>query len=204
MTLARAEIERIIGGVIRQSIEDAGALGLLVLEPDSPEGRLVVEIAASAIGRDRVGGTERAVEGDPVMAAEAERMRARVAARKETLVVAHPANKTSLLLSRDVPPESLLPLGDLYASQIEAMLGSATLPEDVAALAQAVGGVSVLDAALRGWLEERRPLVAALELLAPAGRPAVVERLRANRAVRRWPRRVPKLGARTLWIDVFA
>jgi hypothetical protein len=132
------------------------------------------------------------------------RTAARVLASRHDWVLVHPANKTALLLARDVPPEPLLPLGDLYGSQVHDLTGGCTLPDDVMAMAEAAGGVAPLDRALHAWLEERRSLDEALAVLpAPASR-AIRGRLLRNRALRRWPRRVPKLTSRTLWIDVFA
>lgn len=204
----RRQVGAVVGGVIRQALRDAGAAGLLVLEIDSPEGQLVAEWGAATLGSDRILGDTLLWDGeavsDPVRLAELRRASARLVAARQGFLMAHPATKTVLLLSRSVPPEPLLPLGDLYASSVRDFTGACTLPPDVSAIADAAGSVEALDSALARWLEERRSLDEATRHLPAEGRRAVVERLRLNRHHRRWPRRVPKLGARTLWIDIFA
>ena len=205
MTAARSDLVAVIGGVIGQALADSEAAGLVVLDPGSPEGRLLIEIAGAAIGRDRVieAVDSSGTETGPVEREEMQRMTARIMAREKGFVVAHPSNKTALLLSGNLPPERLLPLGDLYASEVATLMGSATLPADVQALADSSGGVEPLDAFLAAWLEGRRSLEDALVRLPDASRDVIAARLSAKRPERRWPRCVAKLGTRTLWIDVF-
>ena len=206
----RDRIARVVGGVLRQAVADAAASGIIVLDADTPEGELVREWAIQSLGPDRVhlaGNIPAGWEaGASSAAAEAElrRTAARVLAARHEWVLTHPATKTVLLLAREMPPEPLLPLGDLYASQVRELAGRCTLPDEVAAFADSAGGVDVLDRALHAWLEERRPLDEALAALPDGAGRAIHGRLQRNRAQRRWPRRVPKLTARTLWIDVFA
>jgi hypothetical protein len=203
-------VARVIGGVLRQAVADAGATGIIVLDADTPEGELVLEWAAQAIGRERVHAARDIPAGwaagasSDVAETELRRTAARVLATRHEWLLAHPATKTVLLLAREMPPEPLLPLGDLYASQVRELAGRCTLPDDVAAIADAAGGLDALDRALRGWLEERRSLNDVLAALPDPVQRAVRGRLQRNRAWRRWPRRVPKLTSRTLWIDVFA
>jgi hypothetical protein len=198
--------DAIIAAVLGQAVADARASGIMILEPETPEGLRARRIAVSVLGDEGVFSAPEVTGGDADTAAEQERRRAgaRVIARQRDLLLAHPANKTALLLCRSSPPESFLPLGDLYASHVLRTEGSCTLPDDVSAMAAAAGGLAVLDAVLSAWLEERRPLDEAALDLPVAARPLILSRLERNRADRRWPRRVPKLGPRTLWIDVFA
>ncbi len=198
------DVAAIVAAVIQQAVRDGGRSGLVVLDGASPEARLALDWAANALGRDRV----LAVGGDGAGPAEPDRAEhdraeARIIARERDWDVAHPANKTALLLCRELPPESLLPLGDLYASDVSRMIGECSLPDDVPSLAEISGGLERLDGALGNWLEGRQSMDRALAGLPAAARQPVRQRLLRNRAGRRWPRRVPKLGGRTLWIDLF-
>ena len=203
-------IARVVGDVLRQAVADCGASGIIVLDADTPEGELVLAWAMRALGPERVHAARDIPAGwsagasSEVAGTELRRTAARVLAARHDWVLTHPASKTVLLLARQMPPEPMLPLGDLYASQVREMAGGCTLPDDVAALAELAGGVDALDRALHGWLEERRSLDDALAGLPAAAGHAIRGRLQRNRPQRRWPKRVPKLSARTLWIDVFA
>jgi len=213
----RARIVAIIAGVLRQAVRDAGATAIVLPDDGSPEATLARECCVAAVGEPGVimvaapsaAQLERlaAVAGDggpaDVVAAEAHRYLARLEAERRSALLAHPVNKTALLLSARVPPEPLLPLGDLYASQVEALAGGWTAPPAVRELARRAGGVAVLDAALIGWLEERRELAAALARLPEEGRAAVRAALEAGRFARRHVGLVPKLSARTPGIDLF-
>src|SRR5690606_16030915 len=109
-----------------------------------------------------------------------------------------------LLLAAAVPPEPLIPLGDLYASEVERLAGSWSAPPEVAALADLAGGIDRLDAALIEHLDRRRPAEAALASLPPAARAAVLDALETGRFARRRIGLVPKLTTRTLGVDYFA
>lgn len=78
--------------------------------------------------------------------------------------------------------------------------GAALSPEieRVAALA---GGLGALDDALRGWIDRRDP--STLDRLPAEAAQAVRTALLAGRASRLNPRIVPKVGARTLGIDLY-
>lgn len=198
----------VICGVVAQAVADAGAAGVALLGATSPEGRLLAAWLSDGLGPTRLhavrGPDPAALAGDPIAADEAHRAEGRVMARKQALMLAHPACRTVLLLSVALPPERLLPFGDVPASVLERWAGGLALPEDVRGLADSAGGLPSLDAAIARWLDERQPLEAALEVLPEAARSAVADRLGLHRSARRWPRIVPKLGPRTLWIDVFA
>lgn len=178
---ARAHrLGRVIGGVLRQAVADAAAPGVVILEDWTPEGELAYEWAVQALGEKRV-------------------WRAAAGARGLT---AHPASKTVLLLAPEVNAP-LLPLGDLYASQVEQVAGSWSAPPAVEALATRAGGIALLDAALQRWLEERRTPAEAFAPLGPELAAELSERLRRSRASRWRPGLVPKLGPRTLGVDLY-
>lgn len=215
---ARARVGGVVAEVVGQAVRDAGAAGVVLMDDGSPEASLAAEWCALGVGADAVWRVPRPrpeeartciaafeAEADETASAveEAHRFRCRLVAATRGALVAHPANRTVLLLAPPPPPEPLLPLGDLYASQVAALAGEWTGPPALERLAHAVGGISVLDAALHAWLEERRPFEAVVESL---GAEAAAEVRRAFETGRFWRRRaglVPKLGSRTLGIDLF-
>ena len=110
------------------------------------------------------------------------------------------ANKTQLLLSARLEPADLYPLGDLYASELIPWGGYVPDP-DLDDLVGKAGGIDRMDAALRRLLDERRPADAAFADL-PHIRDAVMTRLRKTRFRRAHNGLVPKVGARTIGIDL--
>jgi len=225
---ARERVAGVVGLAVRQAVADAGAAGVALLDDGSPEAALAAEWCAAALGNGavwRVGPpppaeaarlAERLVadvaglsEGAPRpapdgVAAELHRCRARLVAAARHALLAHPANKTALLLARALPPEPLLPLGDLYASQVQALAGAWTGPPEVVELAGAAGGVARLDRALAAFVDARAAAEEAFAGLPAALRDAVLRRIREGRFGRRQIGLIPKLGARTLGIDFLA
>jgi hypothetical protein len=110
------------------------------------------------------------------------------------------ASKTELLLAGPAAPANLYPLGDLYSSEL-ASWGVAELDDRVRDLAQEAGGLEHLDRVLRKLLDERRPADAAFADL-PHIRDAVLTRLQNTRFHRANLGLVPKVGARTIGIDL--
>lgn len=129
---ARTRVGGVVAEVIRQAVLDAGAAGVVLMDDGSPEAALTAEWCSQAVGGDAVWAVPRPAPADVrgCMAAlgedassddassgdvaeEAHRFRCRLAAAARGALVAHPANKTVLLLSSRLPPEPLLPLGDL-------------------------------------------------------------------------------------------
>lgn len=214
---ARARVGGVVAEVVRQAVRDAGAAGVVLMDDGSPEAALAAEWCARAVGAVAVWRVPRPrpaevrscvaalggdiAEGDAVE--EAHRFRCRLVAAARGALVAHPASKTVLLLASRLPPEPLLPLGDLYAGQVAALAGAWTGPPDVVRLADAVGGVAVLDAALYAWLEERRTFDVVAASLGPKAAAEVRRAFEAGRFARRRVGLVPKLGWRTLGIDLF-
>jgi hypothetical protein len=219
VSATRAErVALVVGGVLRQAVYDAGAHGILLLDALSPEGRLASAWAEAALGAgavttvrpevvDALGGALAGAGHDElagVEGAELERACARSHAARAGTLLAHPANKTALLLGRCVPPEPLLPLGDLYASQVAELAGGWSGPREVHQLAARVGGIAVLDGVLEEMLENRRPPAAAMSNLPADAARDLLDALEMGRFRRRRIGLVPKLSARTPGIDMWA
>lgn len=225
----RERLDRIVVGVLRQALADAGAGALILLDDGSPEALLArdwcTEAAGQAflaVGREALGAGEmramlearpgwRQQGGGPsldleALAAEGRRLdaRLRAAATPGGALLANPLNKTTLLLAASGPPEPLLPLGDLYATDVRELAGDFSLPAPVRALADEVGGIDALDTLLRAYFDERRPLPEALAPVPEGARAHVRAALAAARFARRHVGLVPKLGPRTPGIDLFA
>lgn len=206
---ARAEerVAEIVGAVARQALADRGLDRIALLDVGGYEAELAARLLARTLGDAAIvrvrpeGGAaalpELAALPPWVAAEEICRLRARVI---EGALPAHPACKTTLLLGGELPPEPLLPLGDLWAMDVIALDGGWSPPPPVARLAEAAGGADALDAALRALIDGRDP--AALDRLPAAAAEEARRMLAAGRASRRDPRIVPKLGGRTLCIDL--
>lgn len=203
-------IAEVIGAVARQALADRGARRIALLDDGGPEAELAARLLAMSVGADRIvriavsdaemesvlhlapaAGRERA--GD-----EARRLRARLT---EGAVAAHAGNKTALLLGGELPPEPLLPLADLWATQVAELAGGWSAPEAVRRIAALAGGIEALDAALRGWAERRD--ASTIDALPGEAAHAVRTALASGRASRLHPRIVPKIGTRTLGVDLF-
>jgi hypothetical protein len=200
-------VAQVVQGVLLQVMIDTRAAGIVVLEDDSAEGGLLLDWCGSALGNSTVWRASSvtlpaSLESDPAERAEWRRAAARILARTQNALLAHPANKTALLLGDAFPPEPLLPLGDLWASQVASLCGSWSAPTEVLDLARAVGDITRIDEALMQYFENRRPLDEALSALPGEVRRVVAERISGGRF--RWRRAglVPKLGHRTLGIDL--
>ena len=205
-----ARIAAIVGAVARQALADRGAACIALLDDGSPEAGLAVRILTAALGADAV---VRVTVGDGEMESvlhlapevsparvgdEMRRMKARLV---PGAVPANPANKTALLLGGELPPEPLLPLGDLWASEVAELAGGWSAPEPVRRLAEEAGGIEALDGVLRGWTDRRD--ASAHGGLPPRAADGVMRALAAGRASRLHPRIVPKVGTRTLGVDLF-
>jgi hypothetical protein len=211
MTVGRERrVAEIVGAVARQALADRGASRIALLDDGGPEAELAARLLADALGADRVvrvtagdGEVESvlhlAPDGDRErLGEELRRMRARLT---EDAVAAHPGNKTALLLGGELPPEPLLPLGDLWATDVAELAGRWSAPPGVRRIAALAGRVEALDAALRAWADGRD--AAALAALPPEAAEAVARALAAGRASRLHPRIVPKIGTRTIGVDLF-
>lgn len=206
---AEGRIAEVVGAVARQALADRGMRRIALLDDGGPEAGLAARLLARAVGEAAVvrvttdgAGVEPflphpgAVPGWRVEE-EVRRLRARL---MDGVLPVHPASKTALLLRGELPPEPLLPLGDLWATDVVALAGGWSAPPEVAAAAEAAGGIQALDAALRRLVDGRE--AAALDRLPREAAERVRALLAAGRASRRNPRIVPKLGGRTLCIDL--
>lgn len=203
-------IGEIVGAVARQALADRGAARIALLDGGGPEAELAARLLAAAVGAERV---VRVTAGDAEVesllhlapAGGAECAREEVARVRTRLMAdaipAHPANKTALLLGGELPPEPLLPLADLWATEVAELAGGWSGPVEVHRIAALAGGIEALDAALRAWAEGRDP--AALGRLPAEAAQAVARALARGRASRLHPRIVPKISTRTLTIDLF-
>lgn len=202
-------IAEIIGAVARQALADRGRTRIALIDDGSPEALLAFRVLGGQLGEDRVervtlaehlvGEVARETEADRMQAAEVvQRMLARLV---DDALPADPANKTALLLGGELPPEPLLPLGDLWATDVLALQGGWSAPAEIEEMAEAAGGIEALDGALRRLVDGRDP--AGLDDLDPDVAARVRAMLAAGSASRRHPRIVPKLGARTLCADLY-
>lgn len=216
LTPARREhVAAVIAAVIAGAVRTSGAKGVVLLDDGSPEAGLAAFCARQAVGDDAVwcatattpvalGMVTAAAESTavPQIAVELQRAAARVLCHRHDALAAHPANKTALLLAPPTPPETLLPLGDLYADDVRSLQGAWSAPPTVCDLAELAGGIDALDRALRRLLERRENARTAFEDLPTAAQRGVAEALATTAFHRRYIGLVPKLGERTLGIDL--
>jgi hypothetical protein len=199
----------VIGAVARQALADRGRSRIALLDDGGPEAMLAASILRAELGEDAVISIDTAdVDPGPLLRGwtadtrrvdeEVRRMRARL---KDDALAAHPANKTALLLGGELPPEPLLPLGDLWATDVLALGGGWSASPEIEALARDAGGIETVDGALRRLVDGRD--AAALDTLPAAIAERVRTMLAAGSASRRYPHVVPKLGARTLFADLY-
>ncbi|HSM37384.1 MAG TPA: hypothetical protein VK837_13365 [Longimicrobiales bacterium] len=207
-------LARTVCGVVLGALRDSGARRLFLVDDGSPEASLCARWLSSGLPAGTVhtvtppvtsGNAHRGGEGtgpgvesplQRVAPDEGARALARSLASAEDGVVAGPANRTTLLLAPDAAPDRVLPLGDLWASRVAELAGGWSGPAAVRELAERLGGVQRLDRALADWVSARPldlPEAAERELLAS---------LRRAQSARRWPRLVPKLENRTMWMDL--
>ena len=209
---ARAvRIAEIVGAVARQALIDRGARIVALIDDGGPEAALAADWLANALP---AGSLERIasmpVELEPLLqtaggGADAPRLRTealRVAARLvDGALVTNPVNRTVMLLAGAPPPDAFLPLADLFASEVEALAGAWSGPDEVRDLARRAGGIQALDAALRALLDGRDPN--GLAALPDGARDDVRAAFDRGRIARRSLWLVPKLGYRTLGADLF-
>lgn len=201
-------IAEIVGAVARQAMAERGVARIALLDDGSPEARLSAEWLEAAIP---AGSLIRVAEPPPelesLLRSAGDGARARIEALRlaarmlDDAIVANPVNRTAMLLSGDPPPDPLLPLADLFASQVSELAGGWSAPRRVMELAELAGGVAALDRAV-GLLLDGRDRAALNELPEPAREPVRAALLR-GRAGRRSAWVVPKMAYRTLGVDLF-
>ncbi len=218
---AAERVARVVGGVVRQALADAGARTLILIDDGSPEASLARAWCTASLGPDAVVCARGALQADVAvalaarrelshlapddLAAEIRRFEARLLSDGgSSALVANPVSKTTLLLNAAPLPEPLLPLGDLYATDVRELAGDWSAPAPVRALADKAGGIEALDGALRAHFDERRPLPDCLARLPEPARGPLARAIVAGRFGRRRVGIVPKLGPHTLGIDLSA
>jgi hypothetical protein len=197
-------VERVVRGVCAAAVHTSDAGGIVVLDDWTPEGELVYEWLVRELGEAwvwRAASLSSNVQG--LAAEEAQQVGAWRAARTEGALIAHPANRTALLLGGRLPAADLLPLGDVWASEVEVLTGRWSGPPGVETLAGAAGGVARLDAALLRLLQQGADEEQATAVLSTPVAAELLRLYRQGRWSRLRPRTVPKLGARTIGIDLF-
>jgi hypothetical protein len=215
-TAARAErLRGLVGAVARQALTDRGLERLALIDDGSPEAVLAGQWLDTELDASRVHRVVHAPGVEPLLqqlltlegeleieggrvAYELRRMRARLV---PGALVTNPANKTSLLLEGALPPDPFFPLGDLYASDVEQLTGGYTLGDRARELADRCGGIAALDDALRARFDRREPN--GLARLEPRAAARIVAALAVGRASRTIAVLVPKLGPRTIGVDLF-
>jgi hypothetical protein len=197
---AHPVLARVIRSVVAGAVDAAAARGVVVLEEWTPEGELLYEWLVEELGEERVW---RAASLRHRLIASDRPPALFTAAAEAGALVAHPAHKTALLLGGRIPLADLLPLGDVWASQVERLTGRWTASPELDEAAAAAGGIGALDAALRRMVEAREEPSAALASLPLAAAQQVALLYERGRFYRMRPRLVPKLGPRTLGVDLF-
>lgn len=201
-------LAEIVGAVARQAMADRGVRRIALLDDGTPEAKLAAGWLESALPPESLIRVADPPEGlEPLLRSAEDGPRATIEARRFAArmlgdaIIANPVNRTAMLLSGDPPPDPLLPLGDLFASQVAELAGDWSGPRRVVELAELAGGVIPLDRALE-LLLDRRDADGLAELPAPAREPVRAALLR-GRAARRSATVVPKMAHRTLGVDLF-
>lgn len=197
----------VVAGVVAAELSRTGLVGVALASPPSPEARLLsrwlarlgpVRAPDPGAVADLAGAL--AAAGAPARQVEdmAWRTAAEALAAAEGLLPLGATNKTQLLLDPDPLPARVLPLGDVWASAVWALEGSASLPPVLGGAAP--GTVAAVEAALDAYLEGGARLEEALASLGAAGE-AVGPALDGAE----WRRRgllVPKLARWTAGTDL--
>ena len=187
----------VIGGVMEQAIAEARATGIVLLGDGSPEALLAERLLRPRL-RDHLSVFTVAGTGTAELVAAA----AEAARSRPDALLAHAVNKTAALFG-GAGPVPLLPLADLWGTQVEALENACSLPDRVQAVADAAGGIAALDAALQQWVDGRRPADTALAALPAQARGMILSLWEDTSFYLRRVGLVPKLGLRTLGVDLF-
>ena len=178
----KGRIGGVIAGVLRQAIADSGAERCVLLADDSPEAGLLVDLL-----EPRLGGSFRTASAEGSGWPELLDAWARVDRDEPGALVAVATNKTSALLGGALPGP-VVPLADLWASQVQALCGDA---------------VDRLDDALAMLVDRRRTPQEASALVSGDVGGTLLALWERARFARRRLGLVPKLGTRTIGVDLF-
>ena len=208
---------RVIAGVVRAWLHASGRTGLHLIGGGPGERALAARWLDGLVAEDTETPWPPPEEAAPgngtrppakpyleIVAQETARFQARLAAERTGGEVAHLANRTFLLLTDRPPPERILPLGDLRASDVLALGGVPALPPPFQDVADDPQALVDLEEAVEGWIARswgsRR-----------GGRPTPSTRwgpdeleavLKRGFLARAHDRVVPKLGSWTPWVDL--
>ena len=200
-----AAVQSIVADVVHEAVRASGAAGVVILDDWTPEGELAYEWLVPVLGEEAVwrgASVASNLHDTGVDLVDAQLLGAWHAAREKDMLIVHPATKTALLLAGPLPRADLLPLGDLYASQLVQLAGGWSVPQALEEVV-ATAGIDAVDRALMRLVDDRMPANAAFEGLDSHIADAVVRLYTQGRYFRLRPRLVPKLGARTLGVDLF-
>ena len=203
---------RIVTGVVREALRSSGRSGV-VLAGGGPEEELLhrwLREARIPFVIPATASVERARElldslhlpggGTPESGMEASELAGRAHAWAEGLLLLGSSNKTFLLLSPIPTSCEILPLGDLFASQISELTGDSSLPPCLRHVS--AERLRAVDKALADYYEEGYGEDRAFGDLESDLRRTVLSAL--TQARRGWHPRplVPKLGRATLGLDL--
>jgi hypothetical protein len=122
--------------------------------------------------------------------------------RDATALTVSAATKTALLVAGVDQPVDVTPLGDLYLTEAARFHRAIRPTGSAAEFAKGAGSIEILDECLRRLLDERRDPEAAFAA-APHLREPVLLRMQHTRFRRARSGIIPKIGPRTIGIDLF-
>ena len=156
---------------------------------------------AVALARELLGATSPSRE-DPAPPGRADptALASLALARQVGFLLLGTATKTTLLLSPDLPLEPVLPLGDLFATDVLAIQGRCTVPRPLEDAHEEM--LRAVDTGLQEFLEEGTRPAEALPAVVDPLRSILVEALQKSRSSRISHYLVPMLRGPTPGIDL--
>jgi hypothetical protein len=201
---------QIVIGVVREALRSSGRAGVALSGGGPEEALLGAWLEAARIpfttpGESALGLAKGLLSSlgpadSRLLAAEASGLAGWALAWAEGLLLVGTANKTCLLLSPTQPVQSVLPLGDIYASRVEEMAGESTRPPCL--IGASFEQLLAVDRALEAYYVGEFGKDAAFWGVDPGLRETVLAAL--DEARRGWHPKplIPKLGDRTLGLDL--
>jgi hypothetical protein len=211
----------IITGVIREALRYSGRTSV-VFPSHNPEGRLleqwlteagipflnpapelthgVAELLEAAGAGSSIREDQAGLGGGMTRDASDLAARAVALSRGGESLLLGTENKTQLLLSFQPTVPPILPLGDLYASEVRVLAGDCTVPPPLAGIRPEQ--LSAVDSSLRAYFEDGLSADQAFSGIEPDRRRVVRRLLEGSR--KRWHPLplIPKLGDGTLGVDL--
>ena len=208
----------IITGVIREALRYSGRSGVMVVGGGSEESLLErwlgdahipFQVAPSKV-MDRMlpilkdledkDGRLPGTSTQPALVQRASELAGQAVASAQELLLLGTVNKTHLLLSFPETVQPVLPLGDIYASQVLELSGGCTLPHALRGIS--TEELSAVDSALRAYFEAGLQPEMAFGKLEPDRSRQIREMLEESR--KKWHPLplIPKLCDATLGMDL--